>query len=184
MTVRLRRADPGNGVVSQWSSGWAEPGWVGDAISPPLPAAQRVIARVKGISSLAEAIGMTRQGRQRVLPAKGNPRLDTINAILRAMGYYLLPHRSEIYRRDHGLDRCGPGGDLVVEKVNRSALICSRQTIRRRPDVHCGWVRRHLNAPPICPTTASTTRLTPCMVKADCTQSVREFCQPSRRLGV
>ncbi len=58
-------------------------------------AALRVIARVKGISSMAEEIGMTRQGLQKALSTKGNPRLDNINAIMRAMGYQLLPHRIE-----------------------------------------------------------------------------------------
>jgi len=36
---------------------------------------------------------MTRQGLQKALSAKGNPRLDNINAIMQAMGYHLLPHR-------------------------------------------------------------------------------------------
>jgi len=54
-----------------------------------------VIARVKGISAMAEEIGMTRQGLQRALSSKGNPRLDNINAIMRAMGYQLMPQRLE-----------------------------------------------------------------------------------------
>lgn len=53
----------------------------------------RVIARVKGISNMAAEIGMTRQGLQKALSANGNPRLDNINAIMRAMGYQLMPHR-------------------------------------------------------------------------------------------
>jgi DNA-binding phage protein len=43
----------------------------------------------------AAEIGMTRQGLQKALSAKGNPRLDNINAIMRAMGYQLMPHRLE-----------------------------------------------------------------------------------------
>ena len=58
-------------------------------------AAVPVIARVKGIPSMAEEIGLTRQGLQKALSAKGNPRLDNISAIMRAMGYQLLPHRIE-----------------------------------------------------------------------------------------
>lgn len=66
-----------------------------DGDSAALLAALRLIARVKGISSMAEEIGMTRQGLQKALSAKGNPRLDNISAIMRAMGYQLLPHRIE-----------------------------------------------------------------------------------------
>lgn len=42
---------------------------------------------------MANEIGMTRQGLQKALSAKGNPRLDSINAIMRAMGYQLMPQR-------------------------------------------------------------------------------------------
>jgi probable addiction module antidote protein len=66
-----------------------------DGDSVALLSALRVIARVKGISALATEVGMTRQGLQKALSAKGNPRLDNINAIMRAMGYRLMPHRLE-----------------------------------------------------------------------------------------
>jgi probable addiction module antidote protein len=66
-----------------------------DGDSAVLLSALRVIARVKGISTMAEEIGMTRQGLQKALSAKGNPRLDNINAIMRAMGYQLMPYRLE-----------------------------------------------------------------------------------------
>ncbi len=66
-----------------------------DGDSAALLSALRVIARVKGISMLAEEVGMTRQGLQKALSARGNPRLDNINAIMRAMGYQLMPHRLE-----------------------------------------------------------------------------------------
>lgn len=49
----------------------------------------RVIARVKGISEMAEEIGITRQGLQKALSGKGNPRLENINAIVKAMGYQI-----------------------------------------------------------------------------------------------
>jgi HTH-type transcriptional regulator/antitoxin HigA len=62
-----------------------------DGDSAALLSALRVIARVKGLSTLAEEVGMTRQGLQKALSAKGNPRLDNINAIMRAMGYQLMP---------------------------------------------------------------------------------------------
>ena len=66
-----------------------------DGDSAALLSALRIIARVKGISAMANEVGMTRQGLQKALSAKGNPRLDNINAIMRAMGYQLMPHRLE-----------------------------------------------------------------------------------------
>jgi probable addiction module antidote protein len=66
-----------------------------DGDSATLLSVLRIIARVKGISTLAEEVGMTRQGLQKALSANGNPRLDTINAILHALGYQLIPQRLE-----------------------------------------------------------------------------------------
>lgn len=66
-----------------------------DGDSAAMLSALRIIARVKGISAMAEEVGMTRQGLQKALSAKGNPRLDTINAIMRAMGYQLMPRPLE-----------------------------------------------------------------------------------------
>ena len=64
-----------------------------DGDSATLLSALRVIARVKGISNITKEICMSRQGLQKALSAKGNPRLDSINAIMRAMGYQLVPSR-------------------------------------------------------------------------------------------
>lgn len=64
-----------------------------DGNSAALLASLRVIARVKGVSSLAEETGMTRQGLQKALSEKGNPRLDNINSIMHAMGYRLMPSK-------------------------------------------------------------------------------------------
>lgn len=55
----------------------------------------RVVAQVKGVSDLAEKVGMTRQGLQKALSEKGNPRFDNINAIIHALGYRLKPERIE-----------------------------------------------------------------------------------------
>ena len=66
-----------------------------DGNSAALLSTLRIIARVKGISTMAAEIGMTRQGLQKALSSRGNPRLDNINAIMRAMGYQLMPHRLE-----------------------------------------------------------------------------------------
>ncbi len=62
-----------------------------DHNSAALLASLRVIAKVKGISQLAETTGLSRQGVQHALSAKGNPRFDNINAIINALGYRLKP---------------------------------------------------------------------------------------------
>ena len=62
-----------------------------DGDSAVLLSALRVVARVRGISHIAAEVGMSRQGLQKALSAKGNPRLDTINGIMRALGYQLTP---------------------------------------------------------------------------------------------
>ena len=64
-----------------------------DGNSPALLASLRVIAKVKGVSAVAKETGMTRQGIQKALSSKGNPRLDNISAIMRALGYKLTPER-------------------------------------------------------------------------------------------
>ena len=66
-----------------------------DGNSAALLASLRVIAKVKGITHLAEATGMTRQGIQHALSSKGNPRFDNVNAIMHALGYRLTPRPIE-----------------------------------------------------------------------------------------
>jgi HTH-type transcriptional regulator / antitoxin HigA len=58
-----------------------------------LLASLRILARVRGISATAEVTGMTRQGVQKALSDNGNPRLENVNSIMKAMGYYLLPQK-------------------------------------------------------------------------------------------
>jgi HTH-type transcriptional regulator / antitoxin HigA len=53
----------------------------------------RVIARVQGISDMAEQIGMTRQGVQKALSDEGNPRLGNVTSIMKAMGYCLVSQK-------------------------------------------------------------------------------------------
>lgn len=53
----------------------------------------RVIAKVKGISNIADEVGITRQGLQKALSGKGNPRLENVSAIMYAMGYQLMPQK-------------------------------------------------------------------------------------------
>jgi probable addiction module antidote protein len=58
-----------------------------------LLASLRVIARVQGISDIAEQIDMTRQGVQKALSDEGNPRLGSVTSIMKAMGYCLVPQK-------------------------------------------------------------------------------------------
>jgi probable addiction module antidote protein len=58
-----------------------------------LLASLRVIARVQGVSDMAEKTGMTRQGIQKALSGDGNPRLASVTSIMKAMGYYLAPQK-------------------------------------------------------------------------------------------
>ena len=56
-----------------------------------LLSALRVVSRAKGITSIAAESGLSRQGLQKALSANGNPRLENINSIMRALGYRLKP---------------------------------------------------------------------------------------------
>jgi probable addiction module antidote protein len=64
-----------------------------DRDSASLLASLRVIAKVKGISNIAEETGLTRQGIQHALSSKGNPRFDNVNSIMNALGYRLVPEK-------------------------------------------------------------------------------------------
>lgn len=70
--------------------------WAKDGDTGALLASLRTISRVKGVSAMAEATGMSRQGIQHALSEKGNPRLETINAIMQALGYRLIPEKLEM----------------------------------------------------------------------------------------
>lgn len=59
----------------------------------------RMIARVKGISAIAEETGISRNGIQKALSETGNPKFESINAIIHAMGYQLVPQRYDAYAR-------------------------------------------------------------------------------------
>lgn len=76
--------------LSEMFSDYAE-----DGDSAALLSSLRVIAKVKGITTLANETGMTRQGLQKALSSKGNPRLDNINSIMHALGYRLTPEKME-----------------------------------------------------------------------------------------
>ncbi len=66
-----------------------------DGNSAALLASLRVVAKVQGISAIAEQTGLSRQGIQHALSSKGNPRFDNVNAIMQALGYRLMPSRIE-----------------------------------------------------------------------------------------
>jgi len=53
----------------------------------------RVVCRVKGITPIAETSGLSRKGIQKALSGQGNPQFDSVNAILWAMGYRLMPQK-------------------------------------------------------------------------------------------
>ena len=55
----------------------------------------RTIGRVLGISRLAESAGLSRKGLQKALSEEGNPRFESVNAIIHAMGYRLVPQKLE-----------------------------------------------------------------------------------------
>jgi HTH-type transcriptional regulator / antitoxin HigA len=57
-----------------------------DNDSGSLLASLRILARVRGVSAIAETTGMTRQGLQKALSDNGNPRLENISSIMKALG--------------------------------------------------------------------------------------------------
>lgn len=68
-----------------------------DACTSALLAQLRMIARIKGVSALAQKTGITRNGIQKALSEKGNPKFESINAIMNAMGYRLTPEKLDIH---------------------------------------------------------------------------------------
>lgn len=59
----------------------------------------RMVARVKGVSALAQETGITRNGIQKALSEQGNPKFESINAIMNAMGYRLAPQKLDIHAK-------------------------------------------------------------------------------------
>ncbi len=64
-----------------------------DGCTPALLSALRMIARVKGISALAQETGLTRNGIQKALSEQGHPKFESVNVIMKAMGYHLMPQK-------------------------------------------------------------------------------------------
>lgn len=73
---------------------YAKDGW-----TPALLSSLRVIARAKGVTATANAAGMTRKGLQKALSEQGNPKFESVNAIMQAMGYHLKPEKHELLSR-------------------------------------------------------------------------------------
>jgi probable addiction module antidote protein len=53
----------------------------------------RIISRIKGVSLIAETSGLSRKGVQKALSEEGNPKFESVNAIMHAMGYRLTPQK-------------------------------------------------------------------------------------------
>ena len=64
-----------------------------DADMGALLASLRVLGRVKGINKLAREANMSRKGIQKAFSETGNPKFASVNAILQAMGYRLMPQK-------------------------------------------------------------------------------------------
>jgi probable addiction module antidote protein len=56
-------------------------------------ASLRLISRIKGVAAIAEASGLSRKGVQKALSENGNPQFGSVNAIMNAMGYRLIPQK-------------------------------------------------------------------------------------------
>src|ERR1700735_1099477 len=63
--------------------------YVRDGDTAALLSSLRVVSRVKGVSRIAETSGLSRKGVQKVLSEDGNPKVESVNAIMHAMGYRL-----------------------------------------------------------------------------------------------
>ena len=53
----------------------------------------RAVGRVLGVSRLAASAGLSRKGFQKALSEEGNQYFESVNAIIHAMGYYLVPQK-------------------------------------------------------------------------------------------
>jgi probable addiction module antidote protein len=53
----------------------------------------RRVVRAKGLSTIAGEAELTRNGLQKALSESGHPKFESINAIMRAMGYRLAPQK-------------------------------------------------------------------------------------------
>ena len=73
-------------LASAFESG--DPAVISDALG--------VVARAKGITSLAEETGLTRQALYKALSSEGNPEFATVLKVSRALGFRLVPERVRV----------------------------------------------------------------------------------------
>ena len=64
-----------------------------DGDTSALLSSLRTVSRVKGITAIAEESGISRNGVQKALSEHGNPKFESINSIMHAIGYSLMPQR-------------------------------------------------------------------------------------------
>jgi len=72
--------------------------YANDKCAAALLSQLRMIARVKGISAIAEETGISRNGIQKALSEQGNPKFESISSIIHAMGYQLIPQQLPLRR--------------------------------------------------------------------------------------
>ena len=68
-----------------------------DSCTSALLSSLRMIARVKGVSALARESGMTRNGIQKALSEHAKPGFDTLNTIVKAMGYGITLQKMDVH---------------------------------------------------------------------------------------
>jgi probable addiction module antidote protein len=66
-----------------------------DGDTAALLSSLRTVSRVLGVSHLAESAGLSRKGLQKALSEEGNPHFASVNAIIHAMGYRLMPQKRD-----------------------------------------------------------------------------------------
>ncbi len=67
-----------------------------DGNTGALLASLRTMSKVKGITTTAREAGLSRKGLQKALSEKGNPKFESINAIMHALGYRLSPRKLDM----------------------------------------------------------------------------------------
>ena len=67
-----------------------------DGNTGALLASLRTMSKVKGITTTAQEAGLSRKGLQKALSEKGNPKFESINAIMHALGYRLSPRKLDM----------------------------------------------------------------------------------------
>lgn len=67
-----------------------------DGNTGALLASLRTMSKVHGITTTAREAGLSRKGLQKALSEKGNPKFESINAIMHALGYRLSPRKIDM----------------------------------------------------------------------------------------